>query len=70
MHREHGWARIRGRNSNTQLVMGFGDVLIIIQIYRKNVKLKNMTFKLKMIFIKLVCRQGAPVYKSHLNKFN
>ena len=29
-HRKHGSARIRGRNSNTQLVRGFNDVLIII----------------------------------------
>ena len=27
---KHGWARIRGRNSNTQLVKGFDDVFIII----------------------------------------
>ena len=27
---ENGWARIRGRNLNTQLVMGFGNDLIFI----------------------------------------
>ena len=30
MHIEHVWARIKGKNSNTQLVMTFDDVLIII----------------------------------------
>ena len=28
MHGEHGLARIRDRNSNSQLVMGFSDVLV------------------------------------------
>ena len=30
MHGEHGWARIRGRNLNIQLVMGFDNDLIFI----------------------------------------
>ena len=30
MHGEHYWARLRGRNSNTQIFMGFGNNLIII----------------------------------------
>ena len=50
MHKENGWAHIRGKNSNTQHVMGFGDVLILI--LRKNVKIEKMIFKMKMIFIK------------------
>ena len=35
MHGEHGWTRIRDRNSNTQLIMGFGNDLIFIWFYRK-----------------------------------
>ena len=38
--REHGWARIRGRNSNTQLVMDFNNVLIVFWIYGKKSDLK------------------------------
>ena len=30
MHGEHGCARIKGKNSNTQLVIDFDDILIII----------------------------------------
>ena len=29
MHGEHGWARIRVRNSNAKLVMGDDNVLIV-----------------------------------------
>ena len=46
MHREHSCACIKGRNSNTQFVMSFGDVLIIIWFYEKKKS------DIKMIFIK------------------
>ena len=30
MHGEHCWARIRGMNSNTQLILGFNNNLMFI----------------------------------------
>ena len=51
MHGEHGWAYIRGRNSNNQLLMGLSNDLISIWFYEKNENWK-MIFKMKMIFYK------------------
>ena len=36
MHKEHGWTRIRGKNLNTQLFVGFGIVLIVFEIMEIN----------------------------------
>ena len=51
MHKVHGWARIRGRNFNTQL-----DVVSVFFSYcfyfMEKCKFKNIIFKLKIILIK------------------
>ena len=47
----HDWTHIRGKNSNAQHVMGVGNILITIFL-QKNVKLKNVIFKLKITFVK------------------
>ena len=47
MHIEHSCAHIKGENSNTQLVIGFSNILIIILFYKKNVKWKSDFFFLK-----------------------
>ena len=51
----HAWARIRGRNSNTQFVMGFNDVLIIIWFYRKMWNEKYDFYKTKVANLFLKC---------------
>ena len=48
----HLSTRIRGRNSNTQLLMGFSDVLMIIWFYRKTRNWKYDFFFLKNYFYK------------------
>ena len=42
--REHCWTHIRGRNSNSQLVMSFNNNSIFIWFYRKTWKLKKWFF--------------------------
>ena len=50
MHEEHSWTRIRGRNSNTQLFIGFDNNLIII-LFTKIREIKNNDFLNKNIFL-------------------
>ena len=49
IYREHGWARIRGRNSNTQLFMSFGNKLIYLILW-KNVKFEKWFLKWKWFY--------------------
>ena len=50
MHREHRWAHIRGRKSNTQSFMDFNIYLIINLFYKNTRILKVMIFGIKNIF--------------------
>ena len=49
MHGEHGWTRVRGRNSNTQLDVGFDIVLIMFCFHEKNMNLKIQLKKIILI---------------------
>ena len=60
MHRKHGWTHISGRNSNTQLDMGFSDVLMLMWFYIKMWKLKKWFLKWKGF---LQNQDGKPVFK-------
>ena len=44
MHGEHRWARIRGRNSNTQFILDFDDNLYLIDFTEERAIYKKMIF--------------------------